>query len=246
VAAVLYIWVRATADWADVEAFRAQLRPDFEPKVELWNATFDMPFHLFRAEVARIARLNQSRVAGAVRADWNQIPEGGLVLPVDDDDWFAPHVGEALENEHDPAAEGYYWTSTFLEVPIDLRHRLDLIRRRVLRMPPVWACATNNYALVKGPDRKVLLDSHPDASRWVEGEGAAHTQRLERRLSAMNRTLASETSLAFPRPPIDRARLIRKYRGYKRLYRRRQPPELAWTQPYVEMMSALMQRLNVR
>jgi hypothetical protein len=62
----------------------------------------------------------------------------------------------------------------------------------------------------------------------------------------MNRTLASQTSLGFNRPAITRVRLIWKYREYKLLYRRRRPPELAWAQPYVEMMSALMKRLNVK
>jgi hypothetical protein len=243
---VLYIWVRATVNWADEEEFRAQLRADFEPQVELWNATFDMPYHLFRAEVARIARLTHSRVAGAVCAHWDRIPEGGLVLPVDDDDWFAPHVGVVLESERHPDAAVYYWTSTFLEVPIDVRHRLDLIRRRVLRMPPVWTCATNSYALVKGPDTETLHEDHSYASRWVDGAGAARSKRLAGRLSAMNRTLASQTTLGFRRPRIGRAHLIRKFLEYKLLYRRPQPSELAWLQPYTEMMSALMKRVNLR
>jgi len=32
---VLYLWVRATADWSDAQAFRAQLQPPYAPKVAL-------------------------------------------------------------------------------------------------------------------------------------------------------------------------------------------------------------------
>jgi hypothetical protein len=93
--AVVAIWVRKPVPWDDEGAFRAQIPDAFRRKVDVWNGTFTMPYHVFRGEVRRIAELNQDAVRGAARLDWEEIPDGALVLPVDDDDWFAPDIGEA-------------------------------------------------------------------------------------------------------------------------------------------------------
>ncbi|MGH2992333.1 MAG: hypothetical protein ACRDL1_02210, partial [Solirubrobacterales bacterium] len=244
--AVIYIWVRETTDWEDEQAFVAQMRSELEAKVELWNDTFNIPFHAFRQRVREIARLNHSRVEGSSCAVWDEIPEGGLVLPVDDDDWFAPDVGRVLESEFDSRATGYYWISSFIQVPIHFRHRLGLIRRRISpRTPPKWVCTTNNYAMVKTAETKPLLASHVSASRWVEEREANGMRRIERRLSIMNRTLASQTSLAPKRSSISRRRLMWRFHRYKTLYRAATAPELSWCRPYVGMMAELMEELRV-
>jgi hypothetical protein len=244
---VLYLWVRATASWEDEAAFRAQLAPAFAPKVAAWNETFDVPYHLFRAEVRRIARENLSRVENAVVLPWDEIPDGALVAPVDDDDWFAPDAALALERAHDPDAIGYVWTSSVLEVPIDLGHRLFLLRRALFpRTPPRWLCATNNYAARKGDETALVLAKHTVASERFGGVDRARVRHVERRLSLMNRTLASQTQLGFLRPTIGRAELLRKHRRYRALYAAAPPPELAWARPYVAQMDALMRRLRVK
>ena len=103
-------------------------------------------------------------------SEWDEIPEGALVMPVDDDDWFVPGAAQALEAERDPDAIGYLWPSRWIQVPINLGHRLYLLRRRLLpRTPPKWICSTNNYAMVKGPEVKEALGNHIEASHWFEG-----------------------------------------------------------------------------
>lgn len=248
---MVYIWVRATLDWEDEEAVWAQVRPEFRPRIDLWNATFNVPFHVFRQRVREIARLNQSRVEGVVCAGWEEIPDGTLVLPVDDDDWFSPDAGRVLEREFDPRAAGYYWTSSWIEVPMGLGQRLYLIRRRLLPWtPPKWICTTNNYAMVKEEGAMALLDSHMKASHWFEsridspGDGAV--KWIDRRLSVANRTLASQTSLGVTKPSMSRSQLIHKFCSYRRLYDRPTPSELAWCRPYLEMMSALMGELRIQ
>lgn len=265
---MIYIWVRATTTWQDEQEFLAQLDPRVKPKVDLWNDTFDIPFHLFRHRVREIARLNQSRVENSACARWEEIPEGGLVVPIDDDDWLAPDIGNVLEDEYDSRATGYHWIRTFIEVPIDLRHRLGVIRRSVFpRTPPRYFCMTNNYALVKAPETKPLLESHSRASEWFEVQERGRVRKIERHLSAMNRTLASKTSLG-GKPSPTRSTFIRKFHAYRRLYRRlarapvgpglalRRGPgkvygrpsalELAWCRPYLAMMSDLMDQLGIR
>ncbi|MEO8605096.1 MAG: hypothetical protein ABI629_21190 [bacterium] len=244
---MLYLWVRSTVNWEDERQFRAQLDAAFAVKVDLWNGTFDMPYHRFRHEVRRIAQLNLARVENAAVRSWDEIPDGALVAPVDDDDWFAPQVATVLERMHEPDAIGYSWTSSFIEVPINLRHRLDLLRHALFPATrPFWICTTNNYAVLKRPDTTLMLEKHTVASVGFGGEHARRVRRIDQRLSAMNRTLASQTSLGFLRPTIRRAELLRKFRRYQALYKEPLAPELAWCRPYSEMMADLMRRVSVK
>jgi hypothetical protein len=240
---MIYIWTRRAPKWEDWEAVQAQLPRQMTSKVELWNDTFNIPFHLFRHRVRQIAELNVSRVERAVSAPWDEIPDGSLVLPVDDDDWFAPHVATVLAAEHEARGTGYYWISRFIELPINFPHRLGLIRRRILpRTPPSrFVFTTNNYALPKEPETKLLLDRHAHASEVVEKGAAGPLKKLEQNLSVMNRTLGSQTSLAYV---TRRSQLIWKYHRYKALYRRLEMRELPWCRPYLEMMADLMDELK--
>lgn len=248
---MIYIWIRRTVDWDDEEAAVAQLTdPWLKPKVPLWNATFNISYQRFRYRVAQIAQLNHSKVEGAVRANWEEIQDGDLVLPVDDDDWFSPDAAQTLQSELAPHVSGYYWPSRWIEVPIDLGHRLYLLRRRVLPWTrPKWLCATNNYAMVKGPSAKQLLGSHIRASEWFEAQLAtanSSVRRIDRGLNLANRTLASQTTLSQKKVMISSSELIRKFRRYKKLYARPLPPELAWAGPYMAMMAELMEELQIR
>ena len=244
---MIYIWVRAEIDWEDEDRVLPQVYPGFRPKVELWNRTFDLPYHLFRQRVKRIAEQNLDRVENAVRAPWSEIPDGALVAPIDDDDWFAPDLGTRLEREVREGALGCYWTSTFVEVPVDLGHRLGLLRRRLLPgTPPRYTCTTNNYALVKRPDTKIYMRRHVRAGRWVDQEVTDQVDRIDARLSVMNRTLASQTSLGGKGGMPSRGQLVRKLREYRRLYRDLELPELPWCRPYLTMMADLMDEVAVR
>lgn len=238
---MIFLVVRATTDWQDAAGVRAQLPPGFAPLVDLWDATFTLPYHLFRHELKRIAKLSWSRVAGARVVPRAEVPGGAIVVPTDDDDWFAPGLAEAIE----PGVDGYRWPGRFLEVPIDLRHRLGRIRRRLFpRTPPRWICITNNYAYREGAVPPDAFENHMAASRWF----AAHADRvrvLDLSLSVMNRSLASRTTLSFG-GRMTRARLLRKWRSYRRLYASPPPRDLAWSAPYVEAMAALMDRLQPR
>jgi hypothetical protein len=245
---VTYIWVRRTVDWQEEEAVHAQLDPRFAPKVALWNETFNLPFHEFRHRVREIAQLNLARVAGAAQASWDDIPDGALVVPIDDDDWLAPDIGDALERELEDQAVCYRWRASWIEIPTTRGHRLYLTRRRLLPWTRErWVCSSNNYACIKNGETEALLASHVRASRWVEGAPAGAVKRIDRRLSLINRTLASQTALLHPNPSLSRRELLRRFRRYRTLYDHvPKGPELAWCRPYLELMSDLMSRLRVK
>ena len=60
--------------------------------------------------------------------------------------------------ELDPAADGCYWQSRWIEVPTRFGHEVYLLRRRLLPWtPPKWILTTNNYAMLKSGDAKTLL-----------------------------------------------------------------------------------------
>lgn len=243
-APTIYIWVRTSVDWQDESAFRAQLFPELADSVQLWNRTFRLPFHRFRHEVREIARENLSCVAGAVCAPWEAIPDGALVVPVDDDDWFAPELASVLSREWASGVSGYYWPSRFLEMPTHLKHEADTLRRSLQPgRAPFWLCTTNNYALVKTPDNQVLMQDHTRASAWFAAGHGTRVKEIGASLSLMNRTLGSTTALVHKRPPCARWKLLLASRRYRRLYRRGAAPGLAWSQPYQDRMHQLMDAL---
>ena len=239
--------MRSTLDWLDEDAFWAQVAPRLRPRVELWNQTINMPFHIFRHRVKEIAAENLSRVAGAAVTGWEEIPEGARVVPVDDDDWFAPELAEVLEREWGDAS-GVHWNPLWIGVPSDLGHRIYATRRALAPFtPPHLTCDTNNYGLVKGEGSRLLAEDHDAATEWFDGPGRESVKRIPGRLSANNRTLGSQTSLrpAARRGELTPPRLRRRLARYKRLYRRRRwPAQPAWTRPYMAMTAELMDELE--
>ena len=240
---MIYIWIRSTLNWEDEEAFNAQLRPDLVAPVHLWNSQFNMPYHVFRHRLRRISQVNLSRVDGAVCATWADIPDGALVVPVDDDDWFAPDLAAVLGSQLQDDYQACYWKASFLEVPINLRHQYGRIRRTIFPSVPAYRlCSTNNYAIRKGPGVQNLLESHVQASHWFESNTSC-VLKLTQPLSCMNRTLGSTTSLLEKTPPFAHGKLSFSAYRYRRRYKKGASPELAWSQPYCEMMAELMDEL---
>jgi hypothetical protein len=253
---MIYIWIRRTLDWGDEEAITAQIDPEFRPRFELWNSTFNISYPQFRQRIRAIAALNHAAVESAVSASWDEIPDGAVVLPVDDDDWFAPHAARTVERAFAPGIDACTWPSRWLQVPTSLGHRWHLFTRRLRpSLPQTHTFGTNSYALVKEPALRWLLDSHSGASRYADEHLAAGSMRLEHceaGLSLANRTLASKTTLAYRHRDYSQELLIRKYRAYRRLYRRRtrrevawSRPELDWSMPYVELMADLVSELEL-
>ena len=233
-------------DFDDEQAFRAQLEPRLREPIALWDATFEMPWRVFRSRLRDIALENLGRVEGAVVARWEEIPEGALVLPCDDDDWFRPDVAQVVQDALAPGHTGVRWRSSFLEVPRDWRHHLGIWRRRFQGPRPQFVCTTNNYAVFASETALPVLASHLKASDWFLAQPAAEVPELREGLSLQNRTIASQTALVPQQRTIGRRHLLRKLDRYRRLYQRPLPAEMAWAQPYADRVGALMDDLELR
>jgi hypothetical protein len=242
----LYIVVRRTTDWTNEAAVRAQLPKGFEVLVDLWNETFDMPYHQFRQRLKEIAQANLARVEGATLAKLEDVPAGALIAPIDDDDWFSPDLAKTVVAHRDGPRLGYRWPSRFLEVPPNFAQWRAAVRRRLFPATPLlWLCTTNNYVVANQPDVRPLLSSHMKASDWFEQNDRAVTV-LDVPLSVQNRNIASQTSLLFRYGVMTRSKLKRRHRQYRSLYAtaaRRLP---AWCQVPIAQMAELMQALRVR
>jgi len=242
----LHICVRITVDWGDEAAFRAQLNPAFSPKVDAFNSTFRLPYHAFRQEMREIAQANLEQVQGAVLSKWEEVPDGALVAPVDDDDWFAPQLVEAIQAAANHEVLGLNWPQSAIELPINNQHRRRLLLRRLIPgLGPRWFCATNSYVIRKGSVDPSCFTGHVAASSWFQ-QNPERIRVVHQRLSLHNRSLASITSLNFGKPSITPAQLRRRCRAYRRLYRRwhRVPPGLEWCLPFLQQMEVLMARLQ--
>jgi hypothetical protein len=186
--------IRKTLDWIDEAAFRAQIPDEMQAGIGLWDATFAMPYHLFRRELKRIAQCNLARIEGTLCVSRQEIPAGTVAVPVDDDDWFAPELARVLEQgmaDH----TGCCWPSRFLEVPISLPHQLGHIRQVLFpHTQPRWLCTSNNYAVVYGSETADQLVGHIRATRWFLAHPSA-VAHIAQPLRLTNRSLASTTQL---------------------------------------------------
>jgi hypothetical protein len=245
VARVLLI-VRRTLDWRDERVFLAQLAPSFATKVEVWNATFRTPYHLFRHAIKEIAMRNHNAIEGITQAQWSEIPDGALVLPTDDDDWFAPDVVSCISKCTTGREHGIHWTQSVLEVPINWMHGVNLLARRVCPLLRAkFLCATNNYGVRKDGAADDVLNHMPASRRF--GSGTMQLTFIPRRLSLHNRTLASITSMGHGKPTVSASMLRRKADRYRRLYERPNLPRgLEWAAGAIREMREIMADLRLR
>lgn len=244
----LFLCVRKTLDWSDEAAVEAGLDPGFRPKLLAWNAAFTIPYHRFRQRLKEIAEASLRAVEGAVVARFDEVPDGAIVAPIDDDDWFAPDLARRLAAERAGGARLFLWTSHLLEARTERNPLRWLLGGRAAPRPDGsrHLCGSNNYAFVKGAAPGELLPSHVRASGHFAAR-AGETRRIDYAGSVQNRNLSSQTVLGWRRPTIGPARLLRRYRRYRRLYRRVElPPALLWARPHVDAMAALMDALRLR
>lgn len=242
---MIYICVRRTLDWHDEAVVARDLQRSFRPKLEAWNETFTVRYHEVRHRLKKIAELNLSRVEDAVCAPLDAIPDGSLVVPVDDDDWFAPDLALGLRQQGESHIVGYLWKDHTVEIRRPLESRLNYLWWRVRGNRPL-TCGSNNYAVTKVPEHLPLVTNHSRASRYFDAS-PDRIRRLSGKWSVRNRNPTSQTEMGWQQPHVTRAELIETFHAYHRLYSRlRLPRAYRWAQPYVAMVADLMREIEVR
>lgn len=247
---LLHICVRRTLAWHDEAAVAAGLAPVMRPRVELWNATFNLSYSAFRHRLNLIARENWSRIENARLTPLGEIPPGALVVPVDDDDWFSPELGRRLLAERKPSLHGYHWNRYILEIPRRPR-RWPWARPSRATDTSRYTCGSNNYAIVNLPELAVAIGSHTKASEIFDA-GPRFVKHVDASLSLQCRNLASRSALGAGRrwaargaPSLSREALIERLQRQRALYDRlRLPREVAWAEPSALAMAGLLRELR--
>ncbi|MHC5212014.1 MAG: hypothetical protein ACYTG2_14950 [Planctomycetota bacterium] len=244
----VYLCVRKTLDWSDLDGLEERVLPHFRAKYDTWNATFAIPYGTFRQRLKEITLRNLSSAEGAVVTPFEEIPPGGLIIPVDDDDWLAPHLPDVIRHVEGPDQVGYHWTRELLTPSRrrNLRRRWRHVRRRLRGKRDGHFCATNNYAVLNTPETGSLALSHMAATAWFE-EHPSRVTEIPKMLAIQNRNLASQTTLDADRPTISRDELVEKAETFRNLYREwRLGLRLRWAQPCMDAMAQLMDDLRLR
>ncbi|MGE0702596.1 MAG: hypothetical protein AB7F99_12220 [Vicinamibacterales bacterium] len=242
----VHIWVRRTLDWRDDALVAEQLVPEVRPFVEVWNATFAMRYNVFRQRMKDVAALSLSRVEGAqITARFEDIPDGAMLVPVDDDDWFAPDLAHRLLNAYDTEARGYSWNRELIEP----QSRLLGLRRTVARWrerPTKYTCKTNSYALRKDPGVQPFALLHKRAGTYFDTY-SREIRRVDGTLGVQVRNPASwsESRRANCEPTAEWFRqLSGRYRQTYAGWRLRS--DVRWAQPYLAQVAELMRELQIR
>ena len=244
--APLPICIRAGLPWHDEAAATAGLLPELRQKVVVWNECFSLRYAPFRARLVEIARENWSRIENAQPMRPEDVAAGTLLVPVDDDDWFAPDLASHLLPEQETPFEGLHWDRYILELPRRPR-RFPWRRQRRAADTSRHTCGSNNYAIRHRPEFARGITNHVWASEWFDAH-PGRVKRLAASLSVQNRNLASRSGLGGQkRLEITHAALIERFRRHRKLYHRlRLPPEVAWAQPHVAAMAELMDAIQLR
>ena len=246
---MLYICIRKTTQWADEEIFLEQLQEKFKTSVEAWNQTFDMPYHLFRDKIKMIAQSNLAMVNDSVVTTFENVPDGGLILPIDDDDWLAPNLVSKIQTELEEGVTGYHWIHDRLSVPRP-RNTWSRFSRFVAenilgKSSSRYIFQTNNYMFVKGRVPLGAVRFHTRANRYFL-KNFDRTKYIHNHLSVWNQTIASKISMGWPRRSISSEMLKKNYYLYKELYDTVELPNHPWSVPYVVRMRELMEELRIR
>jgi len=150
--------------------------------IDIWNDTFKIDYCTFRARIQALAEQNLRATGLEIIYGPNQLQQllqsnrAAWIIPVDDDDFFHPQIGDAVRHR-----DG------------DVLHWRDWYLRRGRVIPRAWLAqfATNGYAVraavVRTRGVSVVMQ-HKAARTLLRKQRIV---RLGGRLSAANKSIAS-------------------------------------------------------
>lgn len=179
------IVVRMAPDYSTMskESFVSQLRETFIPRTELkavvenslletWSRLFAMSFFEYRQQMACIANQTLQATGCLVIKGherfrrWLRQKDEAIVVPVDDDDWFSPHLAE-IRSLFDDGKTIACWRKTTYK---------NFNTCKIYDAPQQFRLGSNNWAARKswlstiGEDKAVemIIRSHRHAETYVK------------------------------------------------------------------------------
>lgn len=155
-----------------------------EPRLRMWDETFGISWFAYRQHLRDIHCLNMDRVRGVdavvrsfstlQRMNWTREPT--WVLPIDDDDWYAPRVVEHVR-EFDPGKYHYqHWPIVRYMQVLPPAAEPEPVVSHQTPFANYGFCLTNMYAVsnagirnVPGHDRQMVLTHHGCSVQKVTG-----------------------------------------------------------------------------
>jgi len=193
--------------------------------VEIWNSTLKLSYFQYRHHIKEIAVRSWRSIHGArviTETELNSIQDG-LLLAVDDDDWFAPEIVRSIHSY--PRNDLYIWDSAAWWPG-------RYAERHVLRRKEI--CFTNNFAfsirVLKL--RRLNMREHTAFTQLFRSWVPCH---IKQPLSMTHKSMASFSVL----------RRMQSGQQLKRMFKQLIYPQIypAWATPYVEAVRELNQRL---
>lgn len=193
------IFLRSHVDWQSIrlENYMQQERgapgvdepylARLEPRLKMWSETFGMSWFRYRNELRKIHAVNIDGVRGVdavvrsfstlQRLNWTTEPT--WVLPIDDDDWYAPKVADHVR-QYDPGTYHFqYWPIVrYMQVlaPTEPDEAVVSLQEPFANYD---FCLTNMYAVsnagianVPGEFRQKVLTHHGCSVQKVTGNAA--------------------------------------------------------------------------
>jgi len=153
--------------------------------LDLWNQIFNFGYFEFRAQAKELAETSYRDVSVIRGRDALlkecENPGNAYIVPIDDDDWLAPHLPQVLNDRKAPIV---HWT---------MRETVNSRNTSSFRLPPHWfrSCsfAVTKNLIRKHSRLKTLLSHHVSAGFYLKRIRSRVT--VKQVLSVANRTVAS-------------------------------------------------------
>jgi hypothetical protein len=249
-----YVVLRASPDWRryDLEDSRAFCRNKGVPEDLIlrfageWRQTLGMDFREFRHEMAQIALASveaSSHCQLLTSLDMPRIPaDDDFFVFMDDDDWIAPHLFEALRAhgmQHD-----FLWSSVFLgKFVVDLPG-IPVGSPALKKRPLENTVYTNNYSLT-GKTLKLVgtegIFEHFDAQAKLDS-GEFRPQKTPSYLSCANKHPCCTVSAVYNLPHLSGTMRAMVTAYAEALREIELDADTLWMEPYLRRLEIVVER----
>ncbi len=189
-----------------------------------WNANFRCPYWEFRRRIREETLSNLQKVSGAklivgldaFEREFPKMPNGSLIVPCDDDDFFAPSLREMLPDTL--GVPGFVWNSWYFDYArfrpvLDNQLRTNCVgfRRAALMCPPnrrrrilAYHWETPRLPFVTLHNTPAVIHRHPASLLRIHQLASLKNSAFRQEIKQMKKTL--DVPVRWFQPHYDRLR----------------------------------------